>query len=65
MINARPEEGLNLKSEHIGQCHGEPTPGMKLWFTNKHGKVLLKRKEILIANINLGPCTNTKKNTTQ
>ena len=41
----RPEEGLDLKSECIvvsAMVH--LSHGMKLWFTNKHGKVVLNKK---------------------
>ena len=43
----RPEEGLDFKSEYIlvsAMVH--LPPGMKLWSTNKHGKVVLNEKTI-------------------
>ena len=44
----RPEEGLNLKSEWI-LVSAAPTPGMKLWSTNKRGKVVLNEKTINVS----------------
>ena len=43
------EEGLNLNSECILVSEWCTYPKMKLWFTNKYGKVVLNEKTITVS----------------